>query len=261
MSIGTSSQKWRLFNVLATSLLLVSVIAGCEKQSSSAPAELESKVETLEMLAPDCPSPDECTSVSIHREVFADHPALNDAVYEQLLKQLQGNGESGNAPLDSLDKVAEKFIADAAAVSEISSAHWQLNGDAKKLARHGDLLTIVVNSYLFTGGAHGMPVSRWLNWDFVNNSQVAIDDLIEPEKQQEFWQLAEDAHKQWLDSQNVDSEFRQNWPFSRTDDFRLTEEGMELLYGVYTLGPYSMGEVKLSLPRDKLVPLLRESYR
>ena len=249
---------------LVSALLLGLVGCGKEpggKEPGGAPEVLTSKVETLEMQAPGCPSPDECTSVSIRREVFADHPALNDAIYEQLLKQLQGNGESDKAPLDSLDKVAQKFIDDAAAVSEVSAAQWQLNGDAKKLARRGDVLTIVINSYLFTGGAHGMPMNRWLNWDLAEEKSLSLDDVIASGNEEEFWTLAEEAHKQWLDSQTVDSEFRQNWPFARTEDFRLTDKGMVLLYGVYTLGPYSMGEVELTLPQEELAHLLRAPYR
>ena len=256
---------WLKRRVCGVALALVSAlllgIAGCGKEPGGTQEALDSKLETLEIHAPNCPSPDECTSVTIRREVFSDHPALNDAVYEQLLKQLQGSGESGEASLDSLDKVAEKFIADAAAASEISVAQWQLNGDAKKLARRGNILTIVINSYLFTGGAHGMPVSHWLNWDLAEEKLLSLDDVIAAGKEEAFWKLAEEAHKLWLDAQTVNSEFRQNWPFARTDDFRLTDGGMVLLYGVYTLGPYSMGEVELTLPKEKLAHLLRESYR
>jgi len=256
-----SSQKRCWFAALAISVIFASGLVGCGKEERQKPTALVSKVETLQVLAPDCASADECASVTIRREVFADRAALNDAIYAQLLKQLQGNGESSDTPLDSLDKVAQKFIDDAGEVAEISAARWELNGEAKQLTRRGDLLTIVVSSYLYTGGAHGMPASRWLNWDLAQEQQLALGDVLAPGKEQAFWKVAEEAHKQWLASQNVDSEYRKNWPFARTDDFRLTDRGVELLYGVYTLGPYSMGEVTLTVPRDQLAQLLREEYR
>ena len=255
------SQKRHAFTTFAIGLTVALGLTGCENEASRKPAALESKVETLEMLAPDCTSPEECTSVTIRREVFVDRPALNDAIYAQLLQQLQGSGDSEEAAADSLDKVAQQFIDDAGAVSEISAARWELNGDAKQLARRGDLLTIVVNSYLYTGGAHGMPVSHWLNWDLAKEQPVALTDVLAPGQAQAFWKLAEASHQQWLDSQGVDGEFRKNWPFTHSDDFRLTDQGIELLYGVYTLGPYSMGEVTLTIPRDRLSTLVREKYR
>ncbi|WP_299597268.1 DUF3298 and DUF4163 domain-containing protein [uncultured Microbulbifer sp.] len=196
----------------------------------------------------------------IRREVFADRPALNDAIYAQMLQQLQGNDDASSAPLNALDKVAQKFLDDAAAVTVTSAAQWQLNGDAKQLARYGNLLTIVVNSYLYTGGAHGMPVSRWLNWDLADDQQVTLADVIEPGQEKAFWALAADAHRQWLATQQVDSDFGKNWPFTKSEDFRLTDTGLVLLYGVYTLGPYSMGEVEFTLPREKLTGVVRATY-
>ena len=241
-------------------LILVLGLVGCGQKNAGAPEVLDAQVETLELRPPNCPSADDCASVTIRRAVFADHPALNDAIYAQLLSQLQGNGESDDAPLDSLEKVAQKFLDDSAAVQVDSAAQWQLNGDAKQLARNGELLTIVINSYLYTGGAHGMPVSRWLNWDLAQEKALSLKDVIVPGEEQSFWKLAEAAHGQWLESQQVDDDFQNNWPFTQSDDFRITEAGLVLLYGVYTLGPYSMGEVELTVPREKLVGVIRESY-
>ncbi|WP_078085321.1 DUF3298 and DUF4163 domain-containing protein [Microbulbifer mangrovi] len=260
-SIHGSIKPKKLFSKAALiSLSLALALAGCEKETAKAPAELASKIETLEMRAPNCPSADECTVVNIRREVFADQPALNDAIYEQMLRQLQGNGEPDADPQDSLEKVAQKFIDEAASVSDISAAQWRLDGDAKKLARYGDLLTITVNSYLYTGGAHGMPVARWLNWDLAQERRVSLADVLEPGQEEAFWKLAAAAHQQWLDTQKTDEDFRQNWPFAHSDDFKLDHNGLELLYGVYTLGPYAMGEVKLSVPREKLKGVVRDNY-
>ena len=259
--LQVTSPRKRLFgNGLLISTMLLLVLAGCERDSATEPMALTSQTESLEMTAPGCASPDDCASVMISRQVFADRPALNDAVYEQLLQQLQGNGESGDTPLDSLDKVAQKFIEDAATDSEISAARWQLNGNVKTLARRGNLLTLATSTYLYTGGAHGMPVTRWLNWDLAKDSRVTLGDVIVPGQEKNFWKMAEEAHRQWLDTQNAREDFRQNWPFAQTDDFRLTEKGLILFYGVYTLGPYSMGEVELTIPREKLAGVIREPY-
>ncbi|MBN8429296.1 DUF4163 domain-containing protein [Microbulbifer salipaludis] len=254
-------QNSKLLKTVTVILLVISAVSGCEKENSEPAAALNSEAEALEMLAPNCASPEDCTSVSIRREVYIDHPALNDAVYEQLLQQLQGDVDSSTPSLDSLDKVAQKFIDDAADVADMSAARWELNGDTKMLARRGDVLTIVISSYVYSGGAHGMPVRHWLNWDLAKQSKLSLADVIEAEKEDEFWQAAEEAHRQWLDAQGADADFRQNWPFARSSDFRMTDDGLELLYGVYTLGPYSMGEVTLTLPMEKIAGLLRAPYR
>ncbi|MCQ3828655.1 DUF3298 domain-containing protein [Microbulbifer elongatus] len=261
MSLESLSQPLRANGILPLALTLMIGLSGCGQEKSGAPDRLESQVESLEMLEPDCTSPDQCASVTIQREVFSDQAALNDAIYQQMLTQLQGSGESPDAPLDSLEKVAQKFLDDAAAVTVSSAAQWQLTGEAKQLARRGDVLTVEIDSYLYTGGAHGMPVSRWLNWDLANETLLALNDVIAPGQEDAFWKLAQAAHGQWLDAQQVDKNFRENWPFARTEDFRLTDDGLILLYGVYTLGPYSMGEVELTIPSEQVDSVLRERFR
>ena len=105
-----------------------------------------------------------------------------------------------------------------------------------------------------------MPVSHWLNWDLAADTEVKLADVIRPGQDEAFWKKAEAAHQLWLDAQNADEDFRQNWPFDRTEDFRLSDKGLVLLYGVYTLGPYSMGQVELTIPNENLAGTLREAY-
>ena len=248
--------------VAAVALLgVLLVLTGCgskvdaKKPSAAVEVPLNSQMETLEWRDPRCDAEQECTSVVIQREVFTDQPALNEAVSAGLLEQLQGNGEAAGAGFEQL---AKRFIAEAGEMSKQSAARWQLDAKARKLARHGNLVTIAVSSYRYSGGAHGMPATRWLNWDLAENRPVVLADILRPGAEEEFWTLAQAAHLEWQNAQNLDADFRENWPFARTDDFRLTDKGMVLLYGVYTLGPYAMGEVELTVPRDKLAPLLHQ---
>ncbi|WOX07036.1 DUF3298 and DUF4163 domain-containing protein [Microbulbifer pacificus] len=235
-------------------------LTACAKREPAGAAALASQMETMEWRAPDCEPADDCTSVTVDREVFSDRPALNEAVRLQLLEQLQGNGETTVAADTSLAQVAQAFIEDAGKVADISSARWQMTGDAKALARRGNLLTVQITSYVYSGGAHGMPVTRWLNWDLSENRRVVLEDVIKSGAEGKFWSLAQAAHQQWLETQNAQQDFRENWPFARSEDFRFTDKGLVLRYGVYTLGPYSMGEVELLIPREQLVEVVREDF-
>lgn len=235
-------------------------LTACEKRETAGASPLASQMETMEWRAPDCEPAEDCTSVTVNREVFTDRPALNEAVRLQLLEQLQGNGESPVVADTSLAQVAQAFIDDAAKVADISSARWQMTGDAKKLSQRDNLLTVEISSYVYSGGAHGMPVTRWLNWDLSQNKRVALADVIKPGAEEKFWSLAQAAHQQWLNTQNAREDFRENWPFARSEDFRFTDKGLLLRYGVYTLGPYSMGEVELLIPEEQLGEVVREHF-
>lgn len=248
--------------VFATMLLALSAgLAGCDQEQPEQESPLQSAQEVLELRAPNCGQPDSCTSVEIRREVFANQPALNAAVKKALLVQLRDNDESsGSDGVDDFEQLAREFIREAEKVSEISVAKWQLRGEAEMLDSSGNLLTVKISSYVYSGGAHGMPANQWLNWDLAENKKIVLADVIEPGKEQAFWDLAVKAHQDWLDTQGVNEDFKSNWPFQRSENFRISEKGLILLYGVYTLAPYAMGEVELTLPREKLGGIIREAY-
>jgi len=244
-------------------------LAGCDgardrepdATDSRAPiGKLESKLETFERRASGCAAGQDCAAVSVSREVFEQRPALNRTVRRLLIRQLQGNGEDQTSAT-SLEEVADNFLAEAAQAEGVSSAPWQLTGEARRLSRRGNLLTVEINSYLYTGGAHGMPSVHWLNWDLATGEAVSLDQIIQGGREREFWREARAAHQRWLDDQpGANREFRKMWPFRRSEDFRLGDEGLVLLYGVYVLGPYVLGPVQLTIPWEELRDLVREQY-
>lgn len=249
--------------LLATLLSL----AGCDGREERKPAEsqipigkLESRLETFEQRASDCAAGQDCATVSIRREVFEQRPALNKTVLRLLIRQLQGNGEDQTSAT-SLEEVADNFLAEAAQVEAVSSAPWELSGEARRLSRRGNLLTVEINSYLYTGGAHGMPSVHWLNWDLASAEAVSLARVIRDGEEKAFWKEAEAVHRRWLDEQpGANREYRQMWPFQRSEDFRLDDEGLVLLYDVYVLGPYVLGPVQLTIPWEGLRGILREQY-
>ncbi|MEE2869056.1 MAG: RsiV family protein, partial [Pseudomonadota bacterium] len=75
-----------------------------------------------------------------------------------------------------------------------------------------------------------------------------------------FWALARDAHTQWLDQQKLDQNFRDSWPFDQTDQAYFSEQGLVLLYNVYHIAPYAMGQPELTLRYDALEGVIRDTY-
>lgn len=244
-------------------------LAGCDREresQSDSPEQrpsigkLKSERETFERRASGCTEEEECASVSVTREVFEQRPALNRAVLQRMIRQLQGNGEDQTSA-SNLEEVADSFLAEAARGHGGSSARWQLTGEAKRLARRGDLLTVEIDSYLYTGGAHGMPTTHWLNWDLASDQEVPLAQVIREGQERDFWEEAQATHRRWLDKQpETNREFRQTWPFRRSDDFRFDDKGLILLYNVYALGPYVLGPVELTIPWKDLRGIVHEQY-
>lgn len=250
-------------------MITLLALYGCERgqppqvdtaEPLSPVGKLTPERQTFERQADNCTENEECSSVSVTWEVFKQQPALNKAILNQLLLQLQGDDAQQTAT-QSLEEIATAFLVEAAEVEQISSARWQLNGDAERLGRRGDLLTVEIKTYRYTGGAHGIPSVAWFNWDLSDDKQVSLPQVIREGEEQKFWELAEEAHQHWLDEQTgIDAEYRESWPFQRSEDFRFNNDGIVLLYGVYALGPYALGPVQLTIPWQQLQDVVREQY-
>lgn len=224
------------------------------------PKKLTHQTETLERRPDGCEG-DDCPIFEARWQVYQGQPELNAAVRRQLISQLATGGEKPTAA-DSLDVAAERFLASAAEVPAPNGRGWELSGDAKQVGRWRDLVTIAVSSYEFTGGAHGMPVTRWLNWDLAENRAVPLGRVIESGREDAFWTAAASAHGRWVDEQAPDDDtFREDWPFQQSDTYRLTDDGVILHYDVYSIAPYAMGQPELTVPWSDLEDVVRARYR
>ncbi|MFP1677165.1 DUF3298 domain-containing protein [Alloalcanivorax sp. C16-2] len=225
------------------------------------PEKLTHHTETLERRPDGCEG-DQCPVFDARLELYDGQPALNQAIRERLASQLVVNSEDPATP-DSLEAAAEQFLATAAGTAGEGGQGWELSGNTKQIGRWRTLVTVAINSYEFTGGAHGMPITQWLNWDLASNGPVSLGNLIEAGQEDAFWEAARRAHGQWLEQEapTDDGTFQEDWPFQQTDAFRLTRAGVVLHYDVYSIAPYSMGQPEFTLPWEDLEGVIRARYR
>ena len=141
-----------------------------------------------------------------------------------------------------------------------SKQGWELNATIKRQTRRGDLLTLRMDRYEYTGGAHGQPGVQYFHWDLARQQKLTLADLLEPGKKQAFWELARHQHQQWLDKEELDQAFRDSWPFDPTDNVYFGKSGLVLHYNVYHIAPYAMGQPELTIPYEKLDGIVRGKY-
>ncbi|MNJ66294.1 hypothetical protein D3C77_623590 [compost metagenome] len=123
-------------------------------------------------------------------------------------------------------------------------------------------MVIELSSYLYRGGAHGMPGRAFINYSLSRQHALQPSDLLLPGSEETFWQAAREAHQRWLREQEFeqDVELRNKWPFERTANIALLKDKVLLKYDVYTIAPYSMGHPTLSIPYNRLRKVLRPEF-
>lgn len=224
--------------------------------SSSPTGPLNTQPHQLTRTPEDCQG-ERCPQVSLSWISIDQHPALNDAIKTAVAEMIASDTATSD---NSLSALADAFLADAGDIPMSQQQGWQLSASARLQGRHGPLITLALESYEYTGGAHGLPAVAYLHWHDGKKKSLSLADLLVEGQQDAFWDAARQQHQQWLANQDLDQTFRDSWPFQRTDQAYLNENGLVLHYNVYDIAPYAMGQPTLTLPYDQLEGLLKPVF-
>ena len=246
---GRTATRLRTLFTLTTATLLLSA---CQHFGGAPAVEIRQIVS--EQRPAGCPAQDEsCPLVNIDTEHFVNEPVLN-ALIDERLRRMTMFGPDSVMPA-TLEGYQETFLRDA-------EPHWSSYLQAKLRERHGDILVIELSSYLFTGGAHGMPGRGFINFDRKHKRELRLDDILLPGQAGNFWRTARQAHQRWLveNQHDQDAEFLEFWPFQQTAHIAMLKDSILLKYDVYSIAPYSSGHPELSIPHDQLKGIVRPEY-
>ncbi len=239
----------RLYTLVA--LACLPLLGACQFLGLQ-PAPPAAQRITWETRAEGCQG-ERCSLVNVDTLQFAGQAHLN-ALIERALLAMTAEEANGTPP-GSLREYARDRLQQAPRGEET----WL---QAKLLDHHDDLLVIELSSYLYRGGAHGLPGRGFINYSTRLGRALQLADLLRPGQEAAFWQAAGEAHQRWLRGQQIDDpeEFRRNWPFQTTDNVALLGDRLLLKYDVYALAPYAMGHPSLEIPYDRLRQILKPEY-
>lgn len=135
---------------------------------------------------------------------------------------------------------------------EANAAPWEVIINSEIVFQSLYVITISIDSYTFTGGAHGNSVITLLNFDPNTGNLYTQDDVFKPSK--DFIELVKKYFKTETESKNNNI---QNDNFFG-EDFRLpenigfNEEGVIFLYNTYELSSYAEGITEFTIPYNEI---------
>jgi len=122
------------------------------------------------------------------------------------------------------------------------------------------MLTYRIDYNEYTGGAHGIYMSTFLNLDLKTLSPIRLDDLFEGDYKEALTDL---LWKQLMADNNVstrqeleDMGYATTGDLEPIENFYLDPTGITFYYNVYDITPYSMGPVKVTIPFAMMEHLL-----
>ncbi len=125
-----------------------------------------------------------------------------------------------------------------------------------------NLLVYRIDYNEYTGGAHGIYMSTFLNMDLRTLSPVRLDDLFASDYKDALtdllWNQLMADNKVATRQELEDLGYATTGDLEPTENFYLGPEGITFYYNVYDIAPYVMGPVKINLPYEAMQHLLSD---
>lgn len=224
---------------------------------------------------PDCDLPDSlqqnCAHITLRWPVIQQGPELlKQQVHSWTLSVLTGmldpalGLEGGSAY--TIDSAVQVFVnlhrewineAPASAVGNFAAECMDT-----LLFQSDSCLTIQLNGYTYTGGAHGLPVTAVQSFSVLDGRQLHWPDLVTDTVQLQL--LAEKKFRAVRSELfepdqegNPGFEFDETFPFKLPDNYGLVAEGVLLYYNHYEVTPYAFGPTSFVLSRADLSAIIK----
>ncbi|MFN3951639.1 MAG: DUF3298 domain-containing protein [Thermaurantimonas sp.] len=122
------------------------------------------------------------------------------------------------------------------------------------------LLSVVINSYSYRGGAHGISFIRYLNYNLYNGNRITLDSAFVNDV--DFVKLCEKSFRlqYGIDERADINEVRFNFPDNRfyiPDNFIFERDYVVFKYNVYEIAPYSEGVIEFKIDLESLRPFIK----
>lgn len=199
----------------------------------------------------------ECPTLEVDTLIFAGNPKLTQLV-DHALALMTGLNDEQAPRHESIEAFQEYY--------------WQVAGPrdsvilASKLRYRSKYLTVIeLDSWqYFTGAAHGVGATQFLNWDNARQAVIPLDYVLAPGGRAQYEAALRKAHAQWVqkqpDAQHDPQTWNRLWPFQSSDNFAFTDQGIVVKYDTYQLAPYSYGQPELLIPYSELEGALKVDY-
>lgn len=164
--------------------------------------------------------------------------------------------------LEPMYKKDEQEKEDNASMEAWYSYYKGIESHVQLYTKHLLVYRIDYNEY--TGGAHGIYMSTFLNMNLQTLSPIRLDDLFVSDYSEALtdllWNQLMADNKVTSRQELEDQGFATTGNLGPTENFYLGKEGITFYYNVYDIAPYVMGPVKITLPYEMMQHLLSDDF-
>ena len=184
--------------------------------------------------------------------------AINSKIESHIANALSFSEENSDSL--QLEEAIFKFQEEYASFKsdfEESAMVWEAMFDGEVIYQSTEVITLAINGYTNTGGAHGnMDISLY-NFDATTGKILEINDIISD--MDGFSKLVESYFDKEIakDEDSERSEFFFGEPFHLPANIGFEEDGILILYNVYEIASYAQGITEFTIPFEEVLDYLK----
>lgn len=225
---------------------------GNTSESAQSEKKIASKVLTLKKTKPGCKG-SECPALNFKRLTFTGYDRFNGFLEQTLLSLalVETNRDQAFRDLTELELYYFKTAKPRDEIALASSVKYMSE----------EIVVVQLDSFIFSGGAHGISTTQYLNWLPKTDRLLTLEAMLLPGKAPAFEEALKKQHALWLKKNPLAKEdpagYNKMWPFEPSDNIALLENGLAVTYDPYRLAPYSFGKPTIYIPYRELAGILR----
>ena len=209
-----------------------------------------------------------CTSVSIEIPKALGRiklsKTINIALQEEIIALLNFDEESDAQTIEGATAAFVKDYEELNGKFPEESMPWKAKINGTIIFENKEVLTILLESYMYTGGAHGYDTNRFLNFDKIK--EVELDRVELFKNEEKFKAFAETIFRK---QENVpaDASINSTGFMFETESFYLpenigyTHKGLLLFYEPYEIASFADGPIILTIPYNDANNFLKISTK
>ncbi len=243
--------KFSLPLILALFFLTVS----CQKEVTFNPENYQKSLADCEKM---------CPEISINVPIASNGGVVSDSINEKIFnvtKQIVSFQEK-EFEAKSYADLTSVFISSYQKLQADFPGErfpWEAKINGKVGYTSEKIINIVIESYTFTGGAHGYSGTNSLLFDATTGKIIPIENLFNDSAK--FSEYAESKFRKQFelsDSDNINATglMFEDDKFSLPQNIIYTDKGLILYYNIYEIASYADGKKEVFIPYSELSPFL-----
>lgn len=237
--------------IIGLLFILIMIFSSCNKQAIP-----EFEIIEFNKTVNNC---DSGSCVDIHLKYYLmkeDYPAskvfnpiMGNRVFSIMSYQDEQKSKSNE---EIVNRVIKDYKAFKLEFPEAATGGYMQNTDSEITFESSQLISVLLTSDVYSGGAHGSHVKEFINFNPKTGEEIEVYDMIQ--QKNEFNKLVENKLRTKLEMSSSDkwSDFTFIDEFTLPTNMGLTDEGILLIYNEYEILSFADGITELLIDNEEL---------